>query len=185
LRALQHIASLAGGLLATLWIQTRRRHYRRTGSPLTTEDREALLTYYSADLLDRVRVARPPHIENPLLVRALVPLGLKPPADLRRMMGMAFVDTVALSQGAGRIRSRSILFHELVHCVQYQVMGTRRFLTAYVHDWLTNGRDYWTIVFEEEAYELTDRFNRGEVFSVEAEVRARIAQAVKVVPPPP
>jgi hypothetical protein len=185
LRALQHIASFAGGFLATLWIHARRRHYRRTGEPLTPDERAVLLPYYPAELLDRVRVARPPHIENPFFVRALVPLGLKPPADLRRMMGMAFVDTVALSQGTGRVRSRSVLFHELVHCVQYHVMGTRRFLTAYVRDWLTNGRDYWAIVFEEEAYELTDRYSRGQVFSVEAEVRARIAQAARVVPPPP
>jgi hypothetical protein len=172
--AIQIVLASACSPVATAWVLKRRRTYRGIGRSLSVEELATLGPYFDRALLERVRVAEIKHIENPGPVRWAMPLGLKPSMDLRRMMGMAFVDTVVLTGWTGRVRSRSVLFHELVHVVQYQVLGTRGFLAQYVRGWLASGRDYWSIPFEEEAYSLTDRFNRGEVFAVEKEVRSRL-----------
>jgi hypothetical protein len=164
------LATIAAPLITT-WVLWRRWHYRRGGAPLTQEQRDLVAPYFDSALLDRVRVARIEHIQNPAIVRALMPLGLVPPIDLRRLWGMAFADTVVLAEICRDDRSCSVLFHELVHIAQYQAFGTHRFLSAYTLDWLSNGRDYWSISFEEEAYRLQRRFNRGEVFTVNPKLR--------------
>jgi hypothetical protein len=163
---LHRLLAAAVSPLVTGWVLDRRWRYRRIGAPLSGEERALLALYFEAGLLDRVRVARIEHIENPALVRAVMPLGFVPPMDLRRLWGMAFCDTVVLADRCRDDRSCSVLFHELVHIAQYQAYGTRRFLAAYTLDWLGNGRDYWSIRFEEEAFRLQRRFNRGEQFQV-------------------
>jgi hypothetical protein len=173
-RAIRHTLALIGGFFAAAWVLLRRAQYRRAARPLTPGEREALRGHFDADLLERVRIACIPCIANPVLVRGLMPLGYKPPMDLRNLWGMAFIDTVVLCKGSER-GGVSTLFHELVHIVQYQALGTRRFLSAYLLGWLQNGRDYWSIPDEVEAYTLTRRFNRGERFSVAEAVAARLS----------
>ncbi len=43
-----------------------------------------------------------------------------------------------------------ILFHELVHLVQCQMLGTERYLDGYVRSWAENGREYRSIAFEDQ-----------------------------------
>jgi len=65
------------------------------------------------------------------------------------------------------------LFHELVHVAQYETMGMRGFLTTYVRGWLENGREYFAIPLEVEAYELQELFERGELADGEVERTVR------------
>ena len=66
---------------------------------------------------------------------------------------------------------RRLLFHELVHIAQYLHLGVPRFMAEYVRGFVTGG--YPGTPPEEQAFELTTRFERGEIFSVETEVRRR------------
>jgi hypothetical protein len=137
----------------------------------------ALGRHFSAAFLDRVRVARVARIENPWVMRVAARLGARASAGLTGVRGMCFGDTVALTRGCEPVGGCSVLFHELVHSAQYRALGTRRFLSAYARSWLDAGRVYLNIAFEEEAYALQERFDAGEVFDTEREVRERLSRS--------
>ena len=62
--------------------------------------------------------------------------------------------------------------HELVHDLQWRILGTEAMLAYYVAGVLRY--DYMGCPLEKCAYDLQDRFNRGEQFSVLEEVRASL-----------
>ena len=68
-----------------------------------------------------------------------------------------------------------VLFHELVHAVQYEKLGLAKFAAKYVKGFLSGG-SYEEIPLEKQAYELEGRFavNPAVTFSVEEDVRDRI-----------
>ena len=68
------------------------------------------------------------------------------------------------------------LFHELVHVVQFRVLGLREFARLYVRGFF-KGSGYDGIPLERQAYALGERFERHpeQIFSVEEEVIRRYA----------
>jgi len=84
---------------------------------------------------------------------------------------ITLVDVIAYPAGM----DRSTLFHELVHAVQYRVLGLQKFARLYVTGFL-NGGGYDGIPLERQAYELEERFSRDPrtVFSVENDVLERL-----------
>ena len=67
-----------------------------------------------------------------------------------------------------------LLFHELVHSVQYRLLGVPRFSMLYVRGFLRT-RSYEAIPLERNARELEGRFSAGRApFDVESEVAASI-----------
>jgi hypothetical protein len=67
----------------------------------------------------------------------------------------------------------SLHFHELVHVVQWQVLGPERFLALYADGLEKQG--YRSSPLEAMAYDHEARFNSGTTpFSVEAEVRQQL-----------
>jgi len=152
------------------WIARRRARYRRLGERLSEAERGSLDRYFDSGLLESVCVARVERIEPALpmwLVRRL-PAGV----DISMAAGMAFGDAVVLTRGEERREDpRSLLFHELVHCAQYRAMGVRGFLREYLGGWVDVGFDYFSIPLEMQAYAMQERFEKGEVFGVEAEIR--------------
>jgi hypothetical protein len=162
--------------LGILWINARRRRYRRRGGPLSAPERSALNPYFDSSLLDRVRVCRVQRIEPGLPAWLVRLLRLPASMDISFAGGMAFVDAIAVSRSAlERENPESLLFHELVHCAQYRELGTYRFLRKYLRGWVAAGFDYFSIPLEEQAYALQDRFERGEVFDAQAAVHAGLA----------
>ena len=106
-----------------------------------------------------------------------------PPAELTALLGVpidfsqaaarTFKDTILISEtwldthpdpSNGFTR---LAFHELVHVVQYEILGVDRFVQKYVTG-LQGGRDYYAIPLEMAAYTLQARFMTApdEVFSV-------------------
>ena len=167
----------AAAFLGVAWINSRRRRYRRHGTPLSAAERFTLDPFFEPALLDTIRVCRIPQIE-PGLPRGLIRL-LRLPAsvDISSASGMAFVDAIVIAEDRKR-PPMSLLFHELVHCVQYRALGTHRFLRCYLHGWASAGFDYFAIPLEAQAYELQDRFDAAPDahFSVDAEVQAELAR---------
>lgn len=87
------------------------------------------------------------------------------------MAGITFQDVVVHVEPL----TRSLLFHELVHAVQYIHLGLPGFAELYVRGFLSGG-SYEEIPLEKQAYELEARFagNPTEHFSVDADVRRRL-----------
>ena len=88
--------------------------------------------------------------------------------DFAHMAAITFVDTI-VSHGPFTER---LLFHELVHVVQYEKLGLPEFSTRYVRGFLGGG-SYEAIPLEMNAYKIDSRFTAGPTkpFSVEAEVQ--------------
>lgn len=142
---------------------------------MSVEERGALAAYFDPALLNTVRVCRVARIE-PAMPRQLVRL-LRLPAsvDISAAAGMAFGDAIVIARDSAKTtRALSLLFHELVHCVQYRALGTHRFLRQYLRGWADSGFDYFAIPLEQQAYRLQDRFDSGEVFRADKTAAAEL-----------
>ena len=95
--------------------------------------------------------------------------------DFSKMHGITFVDTVVFATWPGE-PSLGIIAHELVHVVQYKLLGLPEFGHRYVQGWAENGREYEAIPLEIEAYKLQAQFENPDrtPFSVEAAVRSQL-----------
>jgi hypothetical protein len=162
-----HSASLVGAA----WLMNRRRRYRRRAQPLDDRQRAALAPWFETDLLARVRVVHVPAIRRPLAYAVLSAAGCHPPMDFAGVSGMALDDTVILAPPRRGVDPRGLLFHELVHISQFEMLGVRPFVSAYLRGWLESGRNYFAIPLERQAFALQDRYLAAQEFKVSVELR--------------
>ena len=157
------------------WIGRQRERYRSTGSPLAPEFRRALQHHYAQEVLESVRVVMVAQIENPDFYAELALAGYQIPLDFRRVEGITYGDVVLLRN---RTREKSVeislRFHELVHVVQYSILGVEEFGRRYVRGWAANGFSYSAIPLEVDAYQLQAQFEIGSQFNVVEAVRERL-----------
>jgi hypothetical protein len=154
------------------WVAAQREAFAPTSDPISEEDRAVLRNYFGHAVLQGSRVVWVDEIPNPDFYAAVERAGLPMPLDFRLMSGMTFGDTILISrsQFEGPATWRPLLFHELVHVVQYRILGVDRFVSQYIEGWAGNGFFYESIPLERMAYELQGRFDLGARFSVESEV---------------
>lgn len=149
------------------WIRERRRTLGPGARPLSAVEKDAMTGYFEPALLDDVRIASVPRIEGPWFVRPLEAFGLSLDVAFEGAAGITFGDLIVISSLApGTSVPSALLFHELVHVVQYRVQGIDGFARAYVHGWWDNERSYRAIPHEVEAYTYESLFRRGEQFFV-------------------
>ena len=98
-------------------------------------------------------------------------MGIRNAPAFSEMAGITFQDVVVHVEPL----SLQLLFHELVHAVQYAHLGLDGFASRYVRGFLSGG-SYEEIPLEKQAYELEDKFasNPSVAFSVEDDVKQRI-----------
>ena len=127
--------------------------------------------FFPASWLDstRVVVLSGQRVMNPPFYGDLIKMGFDPITlpDFKRMNAITFLDTVVSHASF----TERLLFHELVHVVQYEKLGLPKFTAKYVRGFLSGG-SYESIPLERNAYELDARFAAAPAkpFSVEAEV---------------
>lgn len=169
------LACAAAAPAGAAWLLARRRRYRPVAQPLPDAVIERLAPCFPADVLAGTRLARVDRIRNPIPHR-LAPAGM---LDLSTVRGMAFIDTIVIAHANSRPADdeRSLLFHELVHIVQFRLLGTLGFVRAYFRGWHEAGRSYLDNPLEAMAFELQDRFDAGEHPAVHDAVRDRLCRA--------
>lgn len=160
------------------WVRAQRNHHRPAARPLSDVEKGHFAPFFDPSTLDSARIQRVPGIENPDFYAELQAQGVPNPLDFTVMAGITFEDTILLSDrwmppGASLA---PLLFHELVHVVQYETLGVPMFVERYVQGWAQNGFQYAAIPLERDAYELQARFEAQphRAFSVRAEVRHRL-----------
>jgi len=138
-------------------------HLEKMGTALSGLPRARLSAYFSRLDLDRVRTVE----GDPLPIPAL------PFRDIARHLGLDIPDAslVAAITFDHIIASRqpltpALLFHELVHVVQFRLLGVTAFARLYVRGLLLAG-SYDGIPLERCATELAYRFETGSPFDVE------------------
>lgn len=145
--------------------------------PLNENQKTVMGPFFPTSTLDstRVLVLFGQRIGNPPFYAQLAKMGFTPGTlpDFAGMAAITFVDTIVSNEPY----DNRLLFHELVHVIQYQKLGLAQFAAKYVKGFLSGG-SYAAIPLELNAYELDARFNAAPAtpFSVAAEVQTWIDQ---------
>ncbi len=163
------------------WISEQRALHLETSEPLPDTTRAALRGYFEPETLDRARIGRASVIENPPFYSQFEAAGQAIPLDFSVWAGITFGDVILLSDaGESASMPHSVVFHEMVHLVQYGILGIEEFARRYVTALAWNRFQYMTIPLEMTAFDLQDRFERsdGRPFPAESEIRRRLDTAL-------
>ena len=160
------------------WVVEQRALHHPVARPLGLQLLSDLQAFFGEDVLDAARFASVGLLPNPGFYRELLAMGQSIPLDFSLMHGITFVDTVLLSERFRSSWSPALYFHELVHVVQYQILGAAGFMKRYVRGWAENGFRYEAIPLEKDAYELQERYQTRPktLFSVRQIVSQRLMQ---------
>lgn len=152
------------------YISDSRKKYAPQAVALTDAQRAAMQPFFSATVLDSARlcVLRGARVPNPSMYSMAKMMGINNLPDFSDMAAITFVDVIVSHEDF----TDALLFHELVHAVQYAQMGVKDFSGRYVQGFIQGG-SYEEIPLEKQAYQLESRFSQNptQVFSVDDEVR--------------
>lgn len=157
------------------YIEHQRQTYRPAAVLLSLSQKNAMRPFFPEPALDSTRlvILTGKRVNNPPFYGELVKMGFEAASlpDFAQMAAITFVDTVVSHEPF----TDRILFHELVHVVQYERLGVVEFAAKYVRGFLSGG-SYEAIPLERNAYELDGRFAAASAkpFSVADEVQAWI-----------
>lgn len=147
--------------------------YRPGAAPLTVSQKTVMRPFFPDSALNSARlvVLAGQRVNNPRFYGELIQMGFAPAdlPDFAHMVAITFVDTVVSHETF----TDRLLFHELVHVVQYAKLGLPEFAAKYVKGFLRGG-SYVAIPLEMNAYELDARFaaEPAQPFSVANDVQA-------------
>jgi len=157
------------------YLREQRARYYAIGEALSAERKAAMEPFFSAGILDRVRVVElgGARISNPSFYSDAKARGFVNLPQITHMASLTFIDVVVFNE---RITERA-LFHGLVHAVQFQILGPDRYTLAFVDGFLRTN-SHFTVPLEAHTFALESKFaqNPEDGFSVEEQVRAWIKE---------
>ena len=152
------------------YVTSSRKKYAPQAVPLTDAQRSAMQPFFSPAILDSARlcVLHGTRVSNPSMYSMAKMMGIRNLPDFAAMTAITFVDVIVSHQEF----TDTLLFHELVHVVQYAQMDLKEFAARFV-DGFIQGGSYEEVPLEKMAHALESRFsqNATQVFSVDDEVR--------------
>ena len=152
------------------YILSSRKKFAAKAVPLTAAQKNTMQPFFDQGILDqtRVLVLNGSRIEDPPFYAMAKMMGIRNLPSFSDVAAVTFVDVVVSHEAF----SHNLLFHELVHVVQYAQLGSKEFASRYVQGFLKHG-SYDEIPLEKNAYELEQRFTgKSAEFSVADEVRS-------------
>ena len=157
------------------WIRAQRQRLRPLARPLAAAERTAFAPHLPPATLRVARVVVVPSISAPRPVPGPRWLRLAGLLEFTGLEALTFGDTIAFARRhmpAPEI-VMPLLFHELVHVVQFQQFGIAGFVRRYVEGWLNHEYIYKRIPLERQAFDLEERFKRRprRPIAVEAMIR--------------
>ena len=158
------------------YFREQREHYLASAVPLSNHQKALMWPYFSAALLDRVRIvelhgARVP--DPPFFAEARA-LGFLNLPEFAHMNSLTFFDVVVFNERA----SERSLFHGLVHAVQFEILGLERYTNLFVRSFV-NTKLHFSVPLEAHAFALESKFvgTPASRFSVEDKVHLWIEQS--------
>lgn len=150
------------------WVRTTLAAQARHARPVAACGFARLGRYFSPQLLAQARVVSVNAPPTPPLTR----LGLPQFAAFEQMnpLGITYLDTFFIR--TGEERNESLHFHELIHVVQWRLLGPEGFLLAYASGLIEAG--YRQSPLETMAYDAQARFEAGEIFDAEHDVGVEV-----------
>jgi hypothetical protein len=158
------------------YLQRQRDHYAEIAVTLPNHHKALMWPYFSATLLDRVRLIKleGERVPNPPFYEQYRALGFVNLPELPHLHALTFLDVMVFNE---RITERS-LFHALVHAVQFEVLGLARYANLFVRSFVST-KLHFSVPLEAHAFSLESRFaaTPAQRFSVEEQVRLWVRQA--------
>jgi hypothetical protein len=161
-----------------LWSRAEREAHRPQALPLPDAARQELAPFFPPATLEQARYRWVDAIANPPFREEALARGVPYKLDFTQSAGLTHNDTFLINRA--RVPEDTappvlllLLFHELVHVVQYDVLGVDDFVRQYVEGYLDSG-DYFAIPLELGAFALQAVAAMGIRFSVEDLVRRTV-----------
>ena len=155
------------------YLKQQRDAYFPASVPLSDEQKASLWPFFSPQLLETVRVLElhGERVPVPDFFAQARALGFNPP-EITHMDSLTFLDVIIFNEDV----SDRALFHALVHSVQIQILGLRRYAELWIQSFIRN-RTHFTVPLEVHAFSLASRFLRpsAERFSVEEQIGRWVA----------
>jgi hypothetical protein len=156
------------------WIDTPVEEHRPAARPLTSLGFTRLAHYFDAETLKRASVVEVDIVPKP----PLTTLGLHQFSDFEQMNAAGTTYGNVYFVVRTRATDESLHFHELVHTIQWHILGADRFLLAYALGHLAGG-GYDNNPLEEVAHTLEGIFVREpRLFRVEPIVSQHLDRVV-------
>ncbi len=154
--------------LAVEYIKKQRRRYLPESSPLSEQHKNLMRPFFSELMLSAVQFVelKGQRLSKPTISEELKDRFRNLP-DVTHMESLAFEDLLVFNE---TISGRS-LFRALVHAVQFQVLGLRRFVELFTRSFLRS-ESHFNVPLAAHAFTLESRFaaNPARPFSVEDQV---------------
>ena len=150
-----------------VFIEEQRRILAPASRELSSAERTPLAVHFSGDVLHQTRLTRVKHLQNPPFYVELEQMGSQNLPQFRRMAAVTFIDVIVAQADF----TSSLLFHELVHVVQYRELGVQKFAELYVRGFLETG-EYLSIPLERVAYHLEGLFRLRPDLKIDVEKQA-------------
>lgn len=145
------------------WIQKTLAEYASVARSVASLGFSRLSQYYDPALLTSSKMVMVSHVPMP----PLLAMGLDRFKDFEQMDagGITYLDTYFVRDDHAQVES--LHFHELVHVIQWRLLGPEKFLMRYADGLERFG--YRNSPLEVMAYDFQERFEREQApFSVEA-----------------
>src|SRR5438067_1694428 len=138
------------------WISQTLADHARSAKTVASQGFKRLPLYFSQELLETTKVVPVTRVPVP----SLSSMGLHRLRDFERRdwEGITYIDTIFLKQT--RAGDEELYFHELIHVVQWRLLGPERFLKMYA-DALEKFA-YWDSPLERMAYDVQAEFSRSK-----------------------
>ena len=138
--------------------------------PLSPQQKQLVANFFPERLLDEVRILelKDEHLPNPPFQQRAGKGGYRMMLDFTHKAQIAHPRLIIFQQEL----TPRLLFHALVHVMQYAILGLERYLDLYVRAFSQSG-SYTNVPMEVQAFGLDQRFTEqpDRVFSAEGEVR--------------
>jgi hypothetical protein len=156
------------------YLRQQRGHYFPVALPLNNEHKARMWPYFSATLLDQVRIVElaGQRVPTPAFYAQARAQGFDSLPEVTHMDSLTFLDVVVFNEAL----TERALFHALVHAVQFQVLGLEPYTKLFVESFMRT-KTHFTVPLEAHAFSLTSKFLRPapEAFSVEDQVLRWVA----------
>jgi hypothetical protein len=164
----QQAAEISASISA--YVREQRDRYFPSATPLSAKCKAIMQPFFSPALLSRIRIVELEGacVPNPPFYAQARELGIVNLPSFPQMASLTFLDVVVFNQRP----TDGVLFHGLVHAVQFQVLGLQRYSDLLVRGFLRTNA-HFAVPLEAHAFALESKFARNstESFSVEEQVR--------------
>jgi hypothetical protein len=158
------------------YLREQRDRHLQSAAPLSNHQKALMWPYFSAALLDRIRIVEleGKRLPNPPFYEEYRALGFVNLPEVPHLHSVTFLDVVVFNE---KVTERC-LFHGLVHAVQFEVLGLEHYADLFVRSFV-NTKLHFSVPLEAHAFSLESKFVGAPAsrFSVEDQVRLWAKQA--------